>query len=267
MTRRIVHLSDLHFGRDRPELVGPLLETVNAMAPDLVAISGDMTQRARPREYRDARRFIDGIVPPVLVVPGNHDVPLDNLFMRLLLPWKRYGRAISRDRHPVFRDAEMTVIGLNTVTPWSWQRGRLSRRALARACAAFAPLETPRIRIVVAHHPMEHAPGEKKELMHGARRAVEELSGCGADAVLSGHLHSWRADAFAAIPGHRAALQIHAGTGLSTRVRGEENDFNLLTCTPDRITVARHAAGEGAAAFAVVGEVSFDRTAHGWAPA
>ena len=83
---RLIHLSDLHFGKDRPDLLTPLLESVNAFDPDLVIISGDLTQRAREKEYRAARAFIDRINAPVLSVPGNHDIPLHRPFTRFLTP-------------------------------------------------------------------------------------------------------------------------------------------------------------------------------------
>lgn len=261
--KRIVHLSDLHFGRDRPELVTPLLERVNALAPDLVAISGDMTQRARPAQFRAARAFIDRLEPPVLCVPGNHDVPLYNLFVRWVLPWRRYRRWIDAELEPVRRIGDLLVVGLNTVDPYSWQRGRIGRRTLERLRARFTGAERPGRRIVVAHHPVEHRPTDTKKLTRGAARAIAHLSECGADVVLTGHLHSWRADTFATRAGQRDVVQVHAGTGLSTRMRGEENDFNLLELQGDRLTVTRYAAGE-TGAFAEIAARAFRITAEGW---
>ena len=263
--RRLVHLSDLHFGRARPELLEPLVGLVNRLAPDLVAISGDLTQRARYRQFREARAFIDRLEPRTLVVPGNHDVPLDNLLVRLLNPWVRYKRLIGRELEPRHADDELAVIGLNTVNPFAWQRGRIRRRTVRRVCAEFADDRT-RTRIVVVHHPLEHAPEERKALTRGAAAAIDAFSECGADIVLSGHLHTWRAEPFAERVGRRGTLQVHAGTGLSTRVRGEENDFNLLTLEPGEVTVERYAAGEGADGFDVAGRVRFRLGEQGWVP-
>lgn len=242
-----MHLSDLHFGRDRPELLDPLVDCVNALSPDLVAISGDLTQRALAAQFHAARAFLDRLVPPVLVVPGNHDVPLYNPLMRWFLPFHQYRRWIDRDLEPVHRDDEMTVIGLNTVNPYSWQRGRVHRHALARACDAFA--DAKGYRVIVAHHPMEQEPGDHKKPMRGAERAIDQLSDCGADVILTGHLHNWRVGTFAARAGRNSAVQVHAGTGLSTRLRGEPNDFNLLELEPGRITITRHVAVESGTAF------------------
>lgn len=246
--RRVVHLSDLHFGRDRPGLMRPLIETVNGLAPDLVAISGDLTQRATEAQFRAAAAFVASLKPPVLAVPGNHDVPLHNLLMRLVRPWTRYRRWIGRDLEPCWSDDELIVAGANTVNPLSWQRGRFRSRSLARIRQSFSD-GGGRVRIVVVHHPMEHAPEDGRGLMRGAGRAIDELAGCGADVILSGHLHSWRAGPFARAAGQGVVLQVHAGTGLSTRVRGEPNDFNLLDVSASRIRVQRHVAQEDASAF------------------
>lgn len=261
--RRIAHLSDLHFGRDRPELLEPLVSAVNDLSPDLVAISGDLTQRARARQFEAARDFIERLNAPTLVVPGNHDVPLDNVFVRLLNPWGRYRRLIDRNLEQEFRDAEMTVIGVNTVNPLSWQRGRIARRAVGRVCDVFRDEPAGRTRIVVVHHPLEQRPGERKGLMRGARKAVDALAACGADIVLCGHLHRWRAGSFAERAGRAGVIQAQAGTGLSHRLRGEDNDFNLLILDGDEARVERHVArGGGFAREAVARFRSGDR---GWA--
>jgi 3',5'-cyclic AMP phosphodiesterase CpdA len=258
-TRRILHLSDIHFGRARPELVEPLIRTINTLAPDLVVLSGDLTQRARNREFRAARTFIDRLDPPVLTVPGNHDTPLDNLALRLADPWRRWRRWIGPDLEPAHADDAMVVVGINTVNRWAVQSGYMGDGALRRIRAGLADAGG-RMRIVVLHHPLEHAPGTRKRLTHGARRAVAALDACGADIVLTGHLHTWRATVY----GQGGAVQVQAGTGLSNRLRGEENDFNLLTLSPGRIHIERHACGAGEIAFSPDRTATFTRGADGW---
>jgi 3',5'-cyclic AMP phosphodiesterase CpdA len=261
--RRLIHLSDLHFGRDRPELMRPLIARVRALAPDLVVISGDLTQRARASQFRAARAFLAALEAPVLSVPGNHDIPLDNLPVRFFRPWGRYRRWISDDLEPEYRDEGMIVLGVNTVDRFAWQRGWFTRRALARVRRGFEG-QGSRIRIVVAHHPVEHGSDERKQPMRGAEDAIEALSDCRADVILSGHLHSWRAEPFAHREGRSAVLQVHAGTGLSTRLRGEENDFNLLELSEGVIDVTRHAAGEGVSDFTPLATRRFVIRPEGW---
>jgi 3',5'-cyclic AMP phosphodiesterase CpdA len=263
--RRLVHLSDLHFGRDRPELLEPLLRAVNALSPDIVAISGDLTQRARSSQFRAARNFIERIEAPVLVVPGNHDVPLHNLLGRVISPWRRYKRLIAEELEPEFRDGEIIVLGVNTVNNLAHQSGLFSRHALTRIGTAFADTQGHRTRIVVAHHPLEHQPGERKKPMRGAEDAMEELARLKVDVVLSGHLHSWRAAPFSEKEGRSAVLQVHAGTGLSNRLRGEENDFNLLDIDEGVIDVTRYTAAHGAHDFSETVACRFRRGPGGWA--
>lgn len=262
-----MHLSDLHFGRDRPELLEPLLAEVEALTPDLVAISGDLTQRARQSQFRAARAFIDRIAAPVLVVPGNHDVSLHNPLRRLIAPWRHYHRWIPGPAEPEFRDAEMIVLGVNTVNTLAHQSGLFTAHALARIGRGFAETRGRRTRIVVAHHPLEHQPGERKRPMRGAEAAMEELARLKADIILSGHLHSWHAAPFTERAGRSAVLQVHAGTGLSTRLRGEENDFNLLEIGEGAIDVTRYAATHGAVAFTAAQKRRFTRGEGGWAMA
>lgn len=261
--RRILHLSDLHFGRIRPDLVDPLLEQVDALDPHLVAVSGDLTQRARWSQFREARAFLDRIAAPVIVVPGNHDVPLDNLWVRLLRPFSRYKKVVTHDMHPSWGDDELNVVGVNTVNPFAWQSGHFRSKAVRRVCRAFAPQRHGRRRIVVLHHPLDHAPGTEKKLMRGAEPAAAGLAECGADIVLCGHLHSWRADPHTARNGGNAVLLVQAGTGLSTRLRGEENDFNLLTVEGDEVTIDRWAAAE-TPRFAHAGRSRFRRDGGDW---
>lgn len=262
--RRVVHLSDLHFGRDRREVLRPLTTAVNALCPDLVVVSGDFTQRATELQFTAAAAFLKGLHAPTLSVPGNHDVPLHNLFMRIFFPWRRYRRWINTDLQPSFEDDEMVVIGVNTVNPFDWQRGWFRSRAMRRVCAAFSTSTGKRTHLVVAHHPLEHLPGETKSLMRGAGKGLRRLSECGVDAVLSGHLHSWRAEPFGRVDGRLSALQIHAGTTLSNRLRGEINDFNLLEIEKGRLTVIRHAFSDSSAEFAAMSSTTFQTSDAGW---
>lgn len=237
---RILHLSDLHFGRDRPELEEPLIEAVNRIAPDLVVISGDFTQRARRAQFARARAFLDRIEPPTLSVPGNHDTPLDNLFMRFLRPFHRYRKFIDRNLEPVLETGGMVVAGVNTVNRFSWQRGRMSPRTIRRLSAAFSGTDAW-LKVAVLHHPLEHGPEVEKRLMRGAHDTLTALRTSGAEMVLSGHLHNTVTRPFAISPG---CLFVQAGTGLSNRLRGEDNTFNLISCTPSRVEIETWAAGE-----------------------
>ena len=186
--RRVVHLSDLHFGRDRAEVLQPLLQTVNALSPDLVVLSGDFTQRARVSEFQAAAAFIAALTSPTLSIPGNHDVPLDNLFLRIFMPWHRYRRWINRDLEPGFADAEIVVVGVNTVNRFVWQQGWFKSRALRKIHAAFDG--STRVHIVAAHHPLDdpeisvrptHEPGMEA---HVAARDTESARYRNRDFVL-----------------------------------------------------------------------------------
>lgn len=261
---RIVHLSDLHFGRDRPELLTPLIDAVNELAPKLVVISGDFTQRARASQFRAARAFLNRLRAPWLATPGNHDVPLDRPLTRLFRPWAAYRAHIANNLAPTTHIGDTAVIGVNTVNSFDWQRGRLGAYRIARLKAALKAVPSPQaIRIVVAHHPFVHAPHEKKALLRGAQRALQAMATHYVDVVLSGHLHSWRAEP---VPVEsRRVLMVQAGTGLSTRLRGEKNDFNLLEIAENRIVVERFVAGATDETFISVGRSIFLRCPDGWA--
>src|SRR3954469_19108949 len=110
--RTIVHLSDLHFGRLDRRVVAPLVAAIRAIAPDLVAVSGDFTQRARASQFVEARDFLQTLPFPQLVVPGNHDVPLFDVARRFLRPLARYRRFIADDVEPMFIDEEIAALGL-----------------------------------------------------------------------------------------------------------------------------------------------------------
>jgi 3',5'-cyclic AMP phosphodiesterase CpdA len=260
----IAHLSDLHFGRDRRDVAAALARAVNAAKPDIVAVSGDFTQRARNDQFRAARAFLESLDAPWLAVPGNHDVPLDRPAARLFRPYARYRRHIDADLEPVRRVGVAALCGVNTVNPLDWQRGRLGAGGRARLRRALGEAADAPLRVVVAHHPVVHAAGEAKATLRGADAALRTLGAEGADIVLAGHLHSWRA---AAVDAHgRVIVMAQAGSGLSDRLRGDPNDFSLIRLSRDRIAVERHAVTPEGHAFERAEVAIFTRISEGWRP-
>src|SRR5438105_13800532 len=122
--RTIVHLSDLHFGRTDDALLTPLASVIAKLAPDLIAVSGDLTQRARTAEFQAARAFLDRLPKPQIIVPGNHDVPLHNIVARFTRPLAKYQRYMTADLEPFYADDEMAVLRINTPRSLTFRRGR-----------------------------------------------------------------------------------------------------------------------------------------------
>lgn len=263
---RLVHLSDLHFGRARPELLAPLSDAINAAQPDLVVVSGDLTQRARSREFAAAREFLDGLGARWLAVPGNHDIPLYQPWDRFLKPFRKYRENIALDLEPCHEGEDYLVAGLNTVDRFAGQRGRARAGAIRRVCSLFDGGPDDRFNILMAHHPFEQDHASHKTPMKRAEPMLERLKACGTHVVLSGHLHMWHTGPFLTRPGHVGPIQVHAGTSLSSRLRGEVNDFALLDMNGDRLTVTRMAVEADGTDFTERTQARFKRQGTGLVP-
>lgn len=264
--RTLVHVSDLHFGRIDPAVVAPLRDAIAAAAPDLIAISGDFTQRARPREFAAARAFLDSLQAPKLVVPGNHDVPLWNVAARFFAPLTRYKHFISPELEPEHQDEEMIVLGVNTARSNTWGEGRINAHQVARIVERLAGAPPSLIRVIVTHHPFDLPPGvDERRLLGRARMAMAELARANADLFLSGHLHLSHASHSAEryrIEGH-SALIVQAGT-VSLRGRGEQPSFNVLRIHRPEIALARMAWDQASARFVEMAMGHFRHTSSGW---
>ena len=236
--RTIAHISDLHFGRVNNALIEPLLAALTTLAPDVVAISGDLTQRARAQQFRDAQRFLNRIPFPQIVVPGNHDVPLYNVFARFLTPLYNYRRYITNDLQPVYVDDEIVVIGINTARSLTFKDGRINAEQVDSIHARLAPFPD-KTAIVVTHHPFDLPEGSDEKCVGRAKMALAAFAQCGVDVLLSGHFHFSHAGETGGNDGELAysALLVHAGTTLSTRARGESNAFNVLRIESRKIIV------------------------------
>jgi 3',5'-cyclic AMP phosphodiesterase CpdA len=264
--RTIVHLSDLHFGRVNPVLLGPLTRTVREIEPDLIAVSGDLTQRARSYQFQEARSFLDTLPKPQIVVPGNHDIPLHNLFARFFEPLTKYKRYVTDDLQPVYEDQELVIVGVNTARSSVFKGGRINRSQVARLREKFCSLRSGVVKVVVTHHPFDLPEGyNERDLVGRAKMAMTELAECGADLFLAGHLHISHTGHTKRykIHGH-SALVVQAGTATSTRERGEANSFNLLRIAYPEITVERFAWDALTTSFIVSSLEQFKHGSEGW---
>ncbi|WP_137180642.1 metallophosphoesterase [Roseomonas sp. AR75] len=234
----IAHLSDLHFGAEDPAVVAAIGADVAAAKPDLVVISGDLTQRARTREYLAAAAFLRSLPAPWFAVPGNHDMPSFELLERFADPWRRWRRHVSAETEPVWTDDRVGVVGLNTTRrggfDLEWERGRIGRGRLARLEARLAALPPHLFRIVVGHHPFA-APADSPaaRLVGGAARALAVFARQRVGMVLSGHLHL--ADV-AQAAGTRILL-VQGATATSHRLRGKPNAWHRIAVTGDSVEV------------------------------
>lgn len=266
--RTIVHLSDLHFGRTDPQLVDPLIRTIRDLNPNLIAVSGDLTQRARSHEFQEARAFLDSFPQPQIVVPGNHDVPLYNIYHRFFRPLDKFRRYITDNLHPTYADNELIVIGVSTARSLVVKGGRINQQQLTHVKEKFCALPDEVVKIMVTHHPFDLPTGyDDQDLVGRAKMAMAGLAECGADVFLAGHLHVSHTGNTAKrynIQGH-SALIVQAGTAISTRGRGEVNSFNLIRLQHPEIVVERLGWDSASLGFTRINKERFLHSTDGWA--
>lgn len=266
--RTLVHLSDLHFGRVDDALLAPLRELVARIAPDVVVVSGDLTQRAKSEEFEAARAYLDTLPAPQIIVPGNHDISLYNVFRRFVQPLERYRRHITDDLDPIHVDEEIAVLGMNTARSLTFKDGRVNQEQIAKMREEFAGLGPSIIRIVVTHHPFDlPQSANDDDLVDRAPMAMTAFAECGVDLLLAGHLHTSHADSTAErYPiSEYAALVIQAGTATSTRGRGEVNSFNVIRVDSVRVEVDRYGWDVVSQSFSLMNTEAFLRSGDVWA--
>lgn len=264
--RTLVHLSDLHFGRTHDKLVEPLIAKVNELTPDVVAISGDLTQRARTREFQAARRFLDALPAPKIVVPGNHDVPLYNIFARMR-GLDKYRRHLGHDVEPFYADDEIAVLGVNTARSLAFKGGRINAEQLARIQERLRAIGEPAVKMIVSHHPFDLPQTYPAAALVGrARMAMHRLADCKIDLFLAGHFHVSLASPTASRfqLGGWLALIVQAGTATSHRGRGEANAFNRVRVQLPYLSVDRFEWQSQRQDFVSATSEHFRRNDNGW---
>jgi 3',5'-cyclic AMP phosphodiesterase CpdA len=269
MSRTLVHLSDIHFGTVDPVILTPLIESVHRLEPHVVVVSGDLTQRARTAEFVEARAFLDRLPRPRIVVPGNHDVPLYNLYGRFVERLDRFHRYITPELEPAYVDDEIALLGTNTARSLTWKGGRVNAAQITRIKERLSNIDSRVTKIVVTHHPFDLPQGfSESHLVGGARMAMGHLAECGADLLLAGHMHVsaiCRTVLRYEIAGH-SALVVQAGTATSTRGRGELNSFNCIRIESGLMTIERWTWSRDRMAFSAGGGETYRKTSDGWEP-
>lgn len=222
----VLQVSDPHFGTERPKAVAALQRLCHALRPDLLLVTGDITQRARTAEFARARAFFDALgVPARLVIPGNHDIPLFDLFARAFKPYGRFAHAFGPMLEGEFERDDLLVITLNTTRRYRHKHGEVSDEQIARTAERLARAAPQQLRLVAVHQPVAVTQqSDINNLLRGHERAVQRWAEAGADAVLGGHIHL---PYVLPLPGPVCAVQ--AGTALSSRVRGGiSNSVNVI---------------------------------------
>ena len=246
---RLIHLSDLHFGAHDQRLVDAVAERIDEEKPDLVVISGDFTQRAKTEQFKEACDFLERLRDAghdVLAVPGNHDVPLYDVFRRFLSPLTRYQRYIDDTLCPVHQLAGVTVLGINTARSLTFSEGRINEEQIQFIRDTFSRSDPDAMRVLVTHHPLFALPvgetGEVKQAVGRSELALDAAGEAGVDMLRAGHHHTASAhSARDLVTRAGPALVVQAGTATSIRLRDESQSFNRIDIEGEAVTLTLQA--------------------------
>jgi 3',5'-cyclic AMP phosphodiesterase CpdA len=220
---KIAQLADIHFGAEDAEAIKYAKQIIGDEAPDIIAVCGDVTQRGKRVEFQKALGFLNGFQPPVLVVPGNHDVPLLNMASRFKAPFKRFEKFLGGFDDVVSVKAH-TVLGINSARGWqarqNWAEGSVNLDRLRRG------LERHRPSILMAHHPFTQPPGARLRVeTRRGKRALSLAANLGVKLILTGHVH----EPSVTMPSDREGTPISISCGtLSSRLRQSPPSLNII---------------------------------------
>ena len=254
----LLQISDPHFGTERAAVVEALVRFAHEQRPDVLLLSGDITQRATNAQFAAARAFVDRLrVPAALVIPGNHDIPLFNLAARLFSPYGHYRRAFGDALEPQFENDDVLVIALNTTRWYRREDGEVSATQIERVARGLGSARAAQWRIVVMHQPVVVTRDQDvTNLLHGREAAVQRWAAAGADLVIGGHIHLPFVlplrERWPGLP--RAMWAVQAGTAVSSRVRADAgNSVNVIRVGAAADAAAAEKTARPAAATVKIG--------------
>ena len=235
---RLLQISDMHFGTEQPPVVQALRAMAIAQRPDVLVVSGDITQRAREAQFRNARQFCDSLqVAQMLALPGNHDIPLLNLFSRALRPYAAYLRWFGPTLEPAISLPSLCLIGVKTTRRWRHKNGEVSDRQIADVSTRLRQASAGQLRVVVVHQPVHVLrDSDEHDRLRNWQPALQAWSAAGADIVMGGHIHLPYVCEMPAQTGGlvRRLWCVQAGTAVSSRIRQEApNSVNLIDYRPE----------------------------------
>jgi 3',5'-cyclic AMP phosphodiesterase CpdA len=239
---RVLHVSDLHFGRrENPGAQAALLALADRIRPELVIASGDLSHRGLRPQLETATAHLRSLGLPVLAVPGNHDIPY-TFPARFTRPWAEFER-LWETTEPQHRGERLFVVGLNSVRPWRHQSGRLTDAQLERASAAFSEAPPGALKIAVLHHHLIGAPWRSRKKPVARRNHVlASLVRSGAELILAGHIHqstvAERREFEVASPGGERGVVVSIAPGLGQprpQRRGEARGLHVYEAEEDRL--------------------------------
>ncbi|QBQ55617.1 metallophosphoesterase family protein [Nitrosococcus wardiae] len=236
---KLIHLSDLHFGAETPEIVQQLKYAITGILPDIIIVSGDLTQTGSTQEFEAAKNFLDGFPAATFCVPGNHDIPRYDLWERFIDPYKKYKRHIDENLCPVHERNDVIIAGLNSARPilphWNWANGAISSAQLKDLKNVYNQSLAKR-RVCVFHHPIHEALNTPVDtVVFGAKKALRALHKLKVDLVLTGHAHHASVTALGDV--YHKTTYLSASTALSSRLREQENRFNWVEIDQDKLVI------------------------------
>ncbi len=231
----LYHVSDVHFGYEDRDALDWFAAEVSRERPAMVICTGDLTMRGSAREFALAQDWLAALPAPLVLTPGNHDVPYyHHMLRRMTRPYARYRALEAALGHQTGHDA-IAVVPLKTIARaqlrLNWSKGRVSAGDLDAALQGLAHQAAKPLRLVAGHHPLVEADAGATPSTHGGKAALAALARAGAQAVLSGHVHD-PFDRAVELDGQSIRL-IGAGT-LSQRLRSSAPSFNRLVWQADQ---------------------------------
>ncbi len=263
---KLVHISDLHFGKiAHPSIVPALIDEVNERDIDLVAVSGDVTQRARHREFRGFMAMIEQFRPPTLVVPGNHDVfPWWFPIRRLFSPLARYRSYLGDDLWPVFEADGLFVLGINSAHGRTIKGGMLGTDVHIRVKQYFDQVPDRHFKVLVLHHHLTKIQAlGPHDVARNAQHTLDIASSSGVDLVLCGHLHVSHIEPITVHPEGKQVVIASAGTATSSRGRDSNRDtnyYNLIEIFEERFVIEERKYNLKTKRFEIEASTEFERT-------